>query len=113
VCVTHKSGTHTEHFEEESHPSSHSLAKSGASGGGAASNDSIDWVPRGKTKCQFGIECTRANPKHFEEESHPSSHKKVKEYSIGLAVAGGGVAGGVRLVPAGLPACQYGLKCSR
>mmetsp|Transcript_44167 Transcript_44167/g.70978 ORF Transcript_44167/g.70978 Transcript_44167/m.70978 type:complete len:609 (+) Transcript_44167:27-1853(+) len=101
------------HFEEESHPSSHPLAKSGASGGGAASNDSIDWVPRGKTKCQFGSECTRANPKHFEEESHPSSHNKVKEYSIGLAVAGGGVAGGVRLVPAGLPACQYGLKCSR
>ena len=55
-----------------------------ASGGGSVSSR---WVPDGKPKCSYGESCTRQNPQHFADESHPPSHPKVREYRIS-SVAG-------------------------
>lgn len=63
-----------------------------ASGGGESGNN--NWVPFGKARCTYGERCTRQNPKHFADESHPSSHHKVTEYRIsGVAAADSAVRG--------------------
>jgi hypothetical protein len=55
-----------------------------ASGGGSVSSR---WVPDGKPKCSYGESCTRQNPQHFADESHPPSHPKVREYRISSVAA--------------------------
>ena len=37
---------------------------------------SDEWIPHGKPRCKYGIKCTRMNPVHFTEESHPKSHSR-------------------------------------
>ena len=99
------------HFLEEAHPSKHPLAKDDAAGDAGRFVAAVAWVPVGKPKCPYGSDCTRQNPKHFEDESHPASHQKVREY--GVSSGGKGGDGRARLVPSGLPACKFGLQCTR
>jgi hypothetical protein len=56
-----------------------------AASGGAS--ESSSWVPDGKPKCSYGESCTRQNPQHFADESHPPSHPKVREYRISSVAA--------------------------
>ena len=75
------------HFTEESHPKSHSLAAGG--GGGPAKSNEGDWVPVGKTKCQFGMGCTRKNPAHFQDTAHPRAHSMSFDAGGGVNDSGG------------------------
>jgi len=63
------------------------------------------WVPAGMPKCDFGADCFRKNPSHFQTESHPATHQKVIEYKIDASA--------VQWVPGRLPPCKYGAGCTR
>ena len=54
----------------------------GTSGHAAGEESTGARVPAGETACRYGISCTRQNPQHFREESHPAAHPKVTEYGI-------------------------------
>jgi hypothetical protein len=58
----------------------------------AGCQDEDRWVPVGLKTCQYGHDCRRVNPVHFQTESHPPSHAKVAEYCI---VGGSGDGGGM------------------
>ena len=50
--------------------------------------------------CQYGLNCTRQNPQHFLDETHPPTHQKA-------------VAIPPPSVTPSKPACPYGLGCTR
>jgi hypothetical protein len=50
--------------------------------------------------CQYGLKCTRQNPQHFLDETHPPTHQKA-------------VAIPPPSVTPSKPACPYGLGCTR
>ena len=82
-----------QHFQDEAHPSSHPrvIAIFGAGkGSGHDSRGGGSLVPAGLPVCRFGLNCKRQNPKHFQEESHPSSHPQVA--ALGLNVTGAAAA---------------------
>jgi hypothetical protein len=83
------------------------------------------WVPDNQPRCVYGLQCTRSNPKHFREESHPATHSKVKEYRIGATEDVNGAAGaasrdgsvggaaGAGMLPAGKHMCPGGASMLR
>lgn len=63
------------HFEEENHPDDHPLFAPSDSAPHAQPHPACVYSPApGKPMCRFGIQCTRKNPTHFEEENHPDDH---------------------------------------
>mmetsp|Transcript_64090 Transcript_64090/g.133635 ORF Transcript_64090/g.133635 Transcript_64090/m.133635 type:complete len:2350 (+) Transcript_64090:1066-8115(+) len=48
----------------------------------AAAAPATRLVPSNKPACRYGARCTRVNPTHFRDSSHPSSHPKVSEYRV-------------------------------